>query len=295
MTLREALRAAERELAEAGCETPGLDARVLLEHVTGYDTAALVVRDGEEIGDRGKRFLELVQRRRGREPVAYLIGHKEFFSLRFDVGPEVLVPRPETELLVETCLRELVQSGSRDSPTQIADVGTGSGAIAVSVAAEVRAGRGGSAPVCLLAIDRCAQALAVARANAQRILSSGGPPLGHLSLLQGDLTRALRAASLDFLLANPPYLSPRELAGAPPELGFEPWLALAGGSDDGLGVVRDLLEEAQRVLRPTGLFLCEVGSSQGEEVASLAGRMGFSGVEVIRDLEGRPRLLRAGR
>ena len=119
--------------------------------------------------------------------------------------------------------------------------------------------------------------------------------MGHLSLLQGDLTRALRAASLDFLLANPPYLSPRELAGAPPELGFEPRLALAGGSDDGLGVVRDLLEEAQRVLRPTGLFLCEVGSGQGEEVASLAGRMGFSGVEVIRDLEGRPRLLRAGR
>ncbi len=279
MNLREALAVAERRLAAAGCETPALDARVLLGHVTGRDHAGLVAHDRDPLGAQAAAFEAALGRREKREPVAYIVGEKEFFSLPFVVGPDVLVPRPETELLVEAGAPFL--RGGRRSPT-VVDVGTGSGVLAVCLARECPDAR-------VFGLDRSAGALRIARANAVRLLDSSEP----VGLLLGDLTACLRADSVDLLVSNPPYLTPAELAGAAPELGFEPRLALEGGDADGLGAVRALLADAGRVLRPGGRLLCEIGAGQGVFASEVASGLGFRGVGVLRDLEGRARVLRA--
>lgn len=284
MTLREALIAAESRLAAAGCDSPALDARVLLGHVLGVDEAAMIAHDSDPLGQAEAPFEALVRRRVAREPVAYLTGRKEFYSLSFDVGPAVLVPRPETELLVDAALEFL---RSRAGSQTVVDVGTGTGAIAITLAREMRE-RG---EISVLAVDRSEEALAVARTNADRLVATNVEP--DLRFARGNLTTALPASAIDLVVSNPPYLTRAELENAPPELGFEPSLALAGGSDDGLGVVRELLAEAVRVLRPGGRLLCEIGARQEKVAKEIAQGLGFTRVEVLRDLAGRPRMLRA--
>lgn len=283
MTLREALITAERRLAAAGCDTPGLDARVLLGHVTGFSEAGLIAHDRDPLGDAEAAYESLVSRRERREPVAYVTEEKEFYSLVFRVGPEVLVPRPETELLVEQALEFLSASpGAR----WVVDVGTGSGAVAIALRHELRARRG----LAILGIDCADPALAVARGNAARVVPGSTP--GALDFVRADLTRALAPGSVDLVVSNPPYLTRAELDGAPPELGFEPRGALEGGGDDGLALVRALLLDAARVLRPGGRLLCEIGHQQGKVARRAAEGLGFDRVQVLRDLAGRPRVLR---
>lgn len=279
MTLREALAAAERRLAVAGCDTPALDARVLLGHVTGRDHAGLLAHDLDALGSGEAVFEALVRRREAREPIAYLTGQKEFYSVSFEVGPPVLVPRPETELLVEAGLSFL---GPR-AGAAVADVGTGSGAVAILLARDSQA--------VVTALDLSIDALAVARRNAVRLLP--GPARARLHFLRGNLTACLPGGSVDLVAANPPYLTDEEMRTASPELAFEPRIALDGGTADGLGVVRELIADARRILRPGGRLLCEIGVRQGDAVVEVASALGFVAAEVLRDLEGRPRLFSA--
>lgn len=284
MTLREALIAAESRLEAAGCDSPALDARVLLGHVLGFDEAAMIAHDRDPLGAAEAPFEALLRRRVAREPVAYLTGRKEFYSLSFDVGPTVLVPRPETELLVDAALEFL---RPRTGPQSVVDVGTGTGAIALTIACQMAERR----DLFVLALDRSREALVMARSNADRLVATNVEP--DLRFARGNLTTALPASSIDLVVSNPPYLTRAEMENAPPELGFEPSLALDGRSEDGLGVVRELFADALRVLRPGGRLLCEIGAGQQKLAMDIARGLGFGRVEVLRDLAGRPRMLRA--
>jgi release factor glutamine methyltransferase len=289
----EVIADAERALAAAGCDTPRLDAEVLFRHAAGagagatWDEGRLILEqrslaDPEVIG----RFEAAVERRRSREPLAYVTGEREFWSRSFRVDGRVLVPRPETEEVVAAALR--IAAGLAP-PRRVVDVGTGSGVIAVTLALELA----GQPDVEVVAVDRSADALAVARENARRL--SRGRPAAPIAWVQGDLTTAVAPGRAALVVANPPYLGAAELAAAAPELGFEPLSALLGGDGDGLGVLRELLEEARRALRPDGVLLSEIGCGQGAEVASLAARAGFEEVEVKPDLSSLDRVLIARR
>lgn len=287
MTVAEALAEAEHRLADAGCETPGLDARVLLKHATGRSDAGLII-DRDEVLTAAERdgFDGLVARRAQREPVAYVIGAREFHSLDLGVEPGVLVPRPETETLVEAALELLA---ARTGEATVVDVGTGTGAIAIAIAAHV--GRRGPVPaVRVLATDCSPKALALAARNRARLV-----PGAAVSLLRSNLTAGLADGSVDLLVSNPPYLTTAEIEDASPELAFEPRLALDGTTPDGLGVVRRLFEDAARVLAESGCLLIEIGTNQSEAVREYALGLGFRNVRVLRDLGGRPRVVRADR
>ncbi|MEW6272718.1 MAG: peptide chain release factor N(5)-glutamine methyltransferase [Thermodesulfobacteriota bacterium] len=288
-TVGEVLAEAAARLAAAGDETARLDAEVLLAHVLGGTRSTLIVRRDVALeADEAARFAELVARRAAGQPVAYLTGEREFHSLALAVDPRVLIPRPETETVVETALsalRALAAEGF-GRRLRVVDVGTGSGAIAVALAHEL-AREGAGARVSLAALDRSLACLAVARVNAERHAP------GAVSLVCGDLTAAFRDASLDLVVSNPPYLSQDELERVSPEVRAEPVAALLGGDMDGAGTLRALLADAARVLRPGGFLVSEIGFMQGESVAALARDLGFGHVEIRRDLAGRDRVVSA--
>lgn len=264
-------------LATAGCDSPRLDAEVLLAHVLGRERSWLYAHPEHLLSPRQlSLYQSLVSRRARREPVAYLTGHKEFFGLDFVVTPDVLIPRPETEHLVEWALQ---LAGAMPSPLSITDVGTGNGAIAVTLAVHLPHIR-------VVATDTSPAALAVARRNADR-----HGVAGRVRCVQGDLLAPL-VGRFHLIVANPPYLSHADLAAAPPEVaGWEPRAALDGGPD-GLAVIRRLLTMAPDWLHPNGVLLVEIGASQGPEALNLA-RHHFpqARIEVARDYAGLDRLL----
>ncbi len=232
----------------------------------------------------------LIERRRRREPVAYLIGEQEFWSLPFTVTPDVLIPRPETEMLVSAALEggapaAPVASGRGDSmqqaprerrPPALLDIGTGSGCIAVALARELSDAR-------ITAVDCSLAALDVARTNATR-----HGVAERIIFLAGDLYEPLPdGATFDLIVSNPPYLAPGDPAS--PELAFEPRSALQAGAD-GLDVVRRLIAGAPARLVPGGRLLVEIGAGQADAVQALATAVGFQ-VRVEPDLAGIPRLL----
>lgn len=281
MTVREALSAAAMRFRAAGSDTPELDAELLLGLVLERDRAGVVARRSEQLSSHHEASFEsLVARRVHREPIAYLLGRREFYSLSFAVDTRALTPRPETELLVEEALT-VIDAGAR----RVADVGTGTGAIAVALLHE----RGTLPDLDLVAVDFSRDALGLATQNARRLLPVEAQP----DFVRADLLEALGDRSLDLVVSNPPYLSAAELTQAPPELLFEPTLALAGGDLDGLGVVRRLVGAAWRTLREGGTMLVEISPSQGAKVARLVEERGFYEVATVADLEGRDRLVRA--
>lgn len=271
------LKHASQTLLAAGCDTPRLDAEVLLAHVLGQ-TRAWLYAHPEHVPSSSQlsTYQSLLFRRSEREPVAYLIGHKEFFGLEFMVTPDVLIPRPETERLIELALQWAATSPSLRT---IADVGTGSGAIAVALAVHLPQVR-------VMAIDNSPAALATAQRNARR---HGVADRVHV--LQGHLMAPL-ARTLHLIVANPPYLSQAELATAPPEVArWEPRAALDGGPD-GLATMRHLLPMASDRLLPGGVLLVEIGASQGARVLTLArGLFPRASVEIAQDYANRDRLL----
>lgn len=263
--LREEIAGASASLAEVGCESPRLDAELLLAHVLGVDRAQLVMRGEEEASpDDRTRYLALLTRRAKREPVAYILGRRDFRHLTLVVDPRVLIPRPETELLVEVGLT--LRRGAR-----VADIGTGSGAVALALKHE-------RPDLELVGVDISAGALSVARMNAQR--------LGlQVEWVQGDL---LDAISCDAVLANLPYIADEELL--PPEVArYEPRGALLGGPD-GLELVRRLIAQAGEHAR-IGLIALEIGHTQAAATAALLEDAGFRQVERLRDLAGHERVV----
>lgn len=272
--VRDALQGAITAIAAARCETPRLDAEILLAHVLRVRREQLLTdRDLQVSGEAVPRFRDAVRRRSVlREPVAYIVGRKAFRSIELDVDRRVLVPRPETELLVEIGL-EL------DSHTRALDLCTGSGAVALALAHE-RSG------LEIAGSDISEDALDVARSNAAR--------LGlDVQWLRADLLDGV-PDSFDALLANPPYIPADELARLEPEVSqHEPRLALLGG-EDGLETIARLCRQAGERQRLQRIAL-EVGDRQASAVASLAAEAGFAHVELRRDLAGIERVVSAKR
>lgn len=264
-TLREEIAGASASLQEVGCESPRLDAELLLAHVLGVDRAQLVLRGGEEAGpDDRTRYLALLTRRAKREPIAYILGHKDFRHLRLAVDPRVLIPRPETELLVEVGLT--LPEGAR-----VADVGTGSGAIALALKQE-------RPDLDVVGLDVSSGALSVARMNAQRLGLS-------VEWVESDL---LGATECDAVLANLPYIADDELL--PPDVAhYEPRRALLGGPD-GLDLVRRLIAQAAAQPRVT-LIALEIGHTQAAATAALLEQAGFEDVQRHHDLAGHERVV----
>jgi release factor glutamine methyltransferase len=260
-TVREALDSAVIAIAAAGSASPRLDAELLLADAMGLDRAVIVTDSRREVtGPAVRAFQDAVRRRSsGREPVAYILGRRGFRHLDLTVDPRVLVPRPETELLVEVGLE--LPEGAR-----VADVGTGSGAIALALKHE-------RPDLDVVATDASADALAVAAANAAR--------LGlDVEFRHGDLLAGLR--EVDAVLSNPPYVAEGERATLAPEITrHEPPGALFAGAD-GLDVIRRLVPAASRA--GAALLAIEVGAGQAGRVTTLMGAAGFRRVEARRDL-----------
>ncbi len=281
VTLHHLLRNATERLASAGLATPRLDAEVLLRHVLGIDRAQLFLLLPDPAGEGlGEALDVLIGRRLAGQPVAYLTGTREFMGLPFRVDPAVLIPRPETELLVEWALDWL---NPRERAT-VVDAGTGSGAIAISLAALAPAGLA----LTVVATDVSGPALAMARRNAGR---HGALVRSRLSFVRGSLLEPIDGP-VDLVLANLPYLTPDQVAENP-DLAAEPALALAGGAD-GLDLVRSLIVDLPRVLAARGAARraagFELDPSQTETVATLL-RAAFPAARVgtISDLAGLPR------
>jgi release factor glutamine methyltransferase len=280
-TLRVALRAGGRWLSAAGIESARLDTELLLRDVLGIDQAEFYLRLGETIApDIERSFWELLQRRARREPVAYITGRKEFWSLDFIVTPDVLIPRPETELLVETALKRA--QSMLASPLKVLDIGTGSGAIAVCLANELSRAQ-------ITAVDISKAALQVARANAE---CHG--VADRIRFAQGDLWAAVADEweSFDLIVANPPYIRSGDLSGLAPEIReWEPILALDGGTD-GLDYYRRIASGAQSYLTAAGDLLLEIGDDMGEAVTRIfAHEAGYELPSILRDYTGKDRVL----
>ena len=276
MQLQVALAQATTGLENAGLEESRLDAEILLAHALGITRAQLHAHPQRELSSAElASYRQLVERRAQREPVAYIVGHKEFYGLDLFVDNRVLIPRPETELLVEQGI-EMAQARSLHL---IADVGTGSGAIAVSLAVHL--------PQALVyATDASPGALEVAACNCRRHGVED-----RVRLLQGRLLEPL-PEPVDLIAANLPYVSQAELAQLPPEISrYEPREALSGGPD-GLDHIRCLLAEAGGHLKPGGVVLLEIGATQGPAVVALAEhRFPAARVEITQDYAGLDRVV----
>lgn len=285
MTGGELLRAGTRFLKDEGIEAPRLEAEVLLSHAWGKTRTELLVASEREVPEEvHKDFGRSLKRRVAGLPVAYLTGEKEFMSLSFAVGPEVLIPRPETELLVEKVLKFLMTWGMRDLKATVADIGAGSGAIAVSIAFyEPRAQ--------LLATDISPAALVMAEQNALRHGVADSVIFKRGDLLTPALELGLAGAGA-VVAANLPYIPRQDLEKLPQDVRCEPILALDGG-DDGLALYRRLLPQAAIFLAAGGLLACEVGPGQAQVLAGLLGNDTWRGITIERDYRGEERLLLA--
>jgi release factor glutamine methyltransferase len=270
LTIGEALRDAAVRLERIG-GTGRLDAAFLLAHAGGVTRQEMIAhRERELAPDVASRFAELVARREHGEPLPYITGEAGFYGRMFSVDPRVLVPRPETELLVEWAVRHLRAIGAETG--RAADIGTGSGVVAVTLACELP-------DLNVYASDVSQDALAVARRNAAR-----NNVFQHVTFLHGHLAEPLVAyAPFDCLVANLPYVPAAEIAPPPDPVSFEPRLALDGG-DDGLDLYRVLAASLRTLVKPRGIALFEAGPANARALEALVrDALPHAGVETIRD------------
>lgn len=283
MTLREALQQGAGQLRAANVPSPVLAAELLLLHVLEVDRAWLYAHAADALESASaRRFLELISRRAAGTPTQYLIGRQEFWGLDLEVTPDVLIPRPETEHVVEVALARLGQGRSR-APLQIADVGTGSGCLALALASELPRAR-------VFASDVSPRALAVARRNAARHGLAA-----RIAFVQANLLAAFRPGSLDLIVSNPPYVASKDAASLPREVGeHEPHAALFAG-EDGVEIYPALIAEAAERLVPSGVLVVELGYGASERVRALVDSAFWREIEITNDLAGIPRVLAASR
>ena len=269
LTIGEVVRRSAQYFAGVGVPSPRLDADLVIAHALGLPRLALYTEFDRPLSSRelaGARAL--VARRGRREPVAYILGHRAFRRLELEVSPSVLVPRPETEVLVEWVL-ELAAPGAA-----VLDWGTGSGALALALADE-------RPDLVVTAIDAADDALTVARANGARLGLA-------VEWCRSDGFAALDGRAFDIVAANPPYLSEAEFAAAPPELAFEPRAALVGGPHGDEAIAR-IAAEVGTHLRPGGVVVCEIGATQADAVRARFAATGLGETQVREDLAGLPR------
>jgi release factor glutamine methyltransferase len=265
-TIREALDAAQQA-------TDRIEARVLLREVLNQSDAYLLAHGEDTLtAEQAQQYVALVVRRVAGEPVAYLTGRREFFGREFVVNPAVLIPRPETELLVELALQR-VPAGA---PAHVLDLGAGSGCIGITIAAERPQAR-------VTLVDASEAALDIARANA----AQWAP--GNTRLLHSDWFSAVAAEQYDLIVANPPYVAEDDMHLQQGDLRFEPRTALTAGAD-GLNDLRRIIAQAPRHLRAGGGLLLEHGYDQAAACAQLLAAAGFKDVFNARDLAGVPRV-----
>ena len=273
-TIGKILNWTKQYFEEKGVDSPRLDAEVLLSHILKCDRIHLYVNfDRPLVGEELSSFRQMVKARAQRMPVAYILGEKEFMGHSFRVTPDVLIPRPDTEILVEEAIRLLAE---KEAP-RIVDIGTGSGAILLSVLKGTEGSTG-------VAVDLSPAALAVAKSNGERLGLAG-----RAEFRLGDLYAPVDGL-FDAILSNPPYIPVRDMKGLSPEVKQEPEMALVGGAD-GLDFYRRLIDEAPRYLKEGGIVLFEVGIYQAQDVAELGKRRGFSAQRILPDYAGIDRVV----
>jgi release factor glutamine methyltransferase len=276
-TISAALGRAAKFLRDSEIGDAQLNAQVLLAHAIGRDRTYLIVNFSEELSSEMlELFDRLLERRAEGEPLQYITGHQEFYGLEFEVTPGVLIPRPETELIID----EVIRLAKTESPQLIFDIGTGSGCIAITLARELP-------NLNVIATDVSIAALRVARRNAARHRVST-----RISFLHADLLSPFaNTHAADFIVSNPPYVAAAELSQLQREVrDWEPDVALTD-YDDGLSFYRRLFEEAPPRLKTTGFLLCEMGYSQSEAVEAFVDPKVWSEKRILHDLQEIPRTI----
>jgi release factor glutamine methyltransferase len=278
-----ARRALAHRFRSAGLDSPELDARVLLGHALGCEQATLAAGSDRILtASEWRKVDELAARRLAHEPVARIVGHKEFWNLELAVTPATLVPRPETETVVEAALAAIDAAGPRTRALRLADLGTGSGALLIALLSELPRAIGAGT-------DVSHAALAVARANAARHGLAA-----RARFLACDFGVALKGP-FDLVVANPPYVARDTISTLAPEVrDHDPILALDGGID-GLAAYRAIAADAARLLAPAGALVVEIGAGQCEPVAGLLAAGGLAVGGAVNDLAGIPRALAAAK
>lgn len=276
-TVRRVLTWATQDFATRGFDCPNLDAELLLSHALGVDRIRLIVDSNVVLAaEQLQAVRELIQRRRTGEPIAYILGRREFYGLEFRVDPRVLIPRPDTETLVEVALK---RTESRSLYGRALDLCTGSGCVAIALSKA-------RATWQLLATDTSQDALEAARHNAERLGA-----LHNLTLLHSDLFEQIAPVHLDLITCNPPYIPAAEIATLAVDIrNFEPRLALDGGQD-GLQIIRQIVIQAKPFLSPGGILAMEVGAGQADAVSALFAAAGFIAIERQRDYGGHERVV----
>ena len=280
MTVAQARRALADAFRLADLDSPELDARLLAGHALGLDHTALTIEGGRQLGgDVARALTALATRRLNREPVARILGVKEFWGLPLRLNEATLVPRPETETVVEAALAAVEQSGARNRALHIADLGTGSGALLVALLSELPNAIG-------IGTDISREALAAARDNAGRLgLAS------RAAFAACDFGAAL-GGPFDLLVSNPPYIASGDIALLSSEVRLDPRRALDGGAD-GLACYRTIAGQARKLLTPEGHLVVELGLGQEPAVAALFRSAGLAPLPARPDLSGIPRALHA--
>ncbi len=266
---------------EVGIDSGEADARLLMAYALGVDRAELIANGGRALTvEQAEAIDALAARRLRREPVARIFGHKEFWSLSLQIGPAVLVPRPETETVVEAALDAVARGARQMAQLRILDIGTGSGALLLALLSELPNAVG-------TASDISAAALDIARANAER---SG--VAGRCTFIACDIAAGV-PGPFDLIVSNPPYVVHGEIASLPPEVrDYDPALALDGGAD-GLDGYRAIAAQARGLLAPGGKVIVELGAGQEAAVRALFTKAGLTAAAVLNDLAGIPRALTA--
>jgi release factor glutamine methyltransferase len=273
ISIAAAIAAATDRLGECS-ESARLDAEILVARAINMPRSYLFAHPEDELDESAlQRLNETLQHRCAGMPLAYIMGSKEFWSLQLQVSPATLVPRPETELLVELALREI----PRTAAWQVLDLGTGSGAIAVAIASE--------RPVCeVTAVDASADALVIAQQNVRQL------DLSNVRCLQGDWTAPVAERSFNVIVSNPPYVADGDAALA--ALAAEPDMALVSG-DDGLDAIRRLSQDCRTIIADNGLLILEHGNQQQAAVAEILATDGWRDIACVDDYAGQPRMTSA--